>query len=125
MERRIIPLPCSVCETQVNHNGYNTYVKKGLGSVKIGRYECPSCKTPCEEDRSFWVNLKEKFFSSLTELYLLLRSHHLSFIDISDIMGRIFTRGKNTIYNAFNSSVERVGIPTVKNVRLVSSQLNS
>jgi len=42
----------------MNHNGYNTYCKKGLGSIKIGKYLCPLCKESIEEDRSFWENLK-------------------------------------------------------------------
>jgi hypothetical protein len=34
---------------QMNYNGYNTYEKRDLGSVKIGRYTCPSCNKNCEE----------------------------------------------------------------------------
>ena len=52
--RRAVPPLCPKCGTQMNHNGYNTYGKKGLGSVNIGRYICPSCYEPCEEERNFW-----------------------------------------------------------------------
>ncbi|MBU4607528.1 MAG: hypothetical protein KKA38_03245, partial [Euryarchaeota archaeon] len=31
--RKITPPTCSNCDTQMNHNGYNTYTKKNLGSV--------------------------------------------------------------------------------------------
>jgi len=52
--RRTVPPVCPECGTQMNYNGYNTYDKRGLGSVKIGRYICPSCNKTCEEERSFW-----------------------------------------------------------------------
>ena len=117
--RRIIPPLCPICRTRKNHNGYNTYVKKGLGSIKIGRYICLYCEEPCEEDGSFWIDLKEKFFYSLAEFYQLLRSHHLSFIGISEIMDFIFPRGKDTIYKAFNSSVGRAEIPTINDIVIV------
>ena len=52
--RRTMPPVCPICGAQMNHNGYNTYSKKGLGSVKIGRYICPYCDNSSEEGRSFW-----------------------------------------------------------------------
>jgi hypothetical protein len=60
--RRTKPPVCPECGMQMNYNGYNTYGKRGLGSVKIGRYTCPSCNNNCEEERSFWEKLKEDFF---------------------------------------------------------------
>jgi hypothetical protein len=101
------------------YNGYNTYGKKGLGSVKIGRYECPSCDKPCEEERSFWERLKSEFFEVLDTLYQRLRVLHVSYPGISSLMELIFPRGKDTISNAFNSSVERTEIPPVAKVRIV------
>jgi len=60
--RRTAPPSCSKCGVRMTYNGYNTYCKKGLGSVKIGRYICPFCQESCEEERSFWEKLKGKFF---------------------------------------------------------------
>jgi hypothetical protein len=103
----------------MDHNGYNTYGKGGLGSVKVGRYECPSCKKPWEEERSFWEKLKSEFFEVLDTLYQRLRVLHVSYPGISSIMELIFPRGKDTLSNAFNSSVERTEIPPVDEVRIV------
>ena len=101
------------------YNGYNTYGKKGLGSMKIGRYECPSCKKPCEEERSFWEGLMTEFFEVLIQLYQRLRALHVSYEGISSVMSLIFLRRKDTSHNAFNSSVERAEIPPVGDVRIV------
>ena len=59
--RRSVPPFCPGCRVRMTYNGYNTYTKKGLGSVKIGRYFCPQCGKSLEEDRSFWEDLKKDF----------------------------------------------------------------
>jgi hypothetical protein len=117
--RRVVPPPCPRCGTRMDHNGYNTYCKQGLGSVKIGRYERPSCKKPCEEERSFWEGLMTEFFEVLDTLYQRLRALHVSYKGISSVMGLIFLRRKDTIYNAFNSLVERAEIPPVEDVIII------
>ncbi|MBV1754430.1 MAG: hypothetical protein KMY52_02410 [Methanobacterium sp.] len=63
----------------MNHNGYNTYTKKNLGSVIIGRYVCPFCGELDEENREFWESLKKEFFSALNPIYQNLRTHHVSY----------------------------------------------
>jgi len=56
--RRTMPPVCPKCDMAMNYNGYNTYGKIGLGSVKIGRYICPCCGGTSEEERGFWEKLK-------------------------------------------------------------------
>ena len=117
--RRTVPPLCLKCGTQMSHNGYNTYGKKGLGSVNIGRYICPFCFESCEEERSFWENLKGNFFGVLDMIYQLMRLHHVSYQGISDILGLIYPQGKDTILNAFTASVERTVIPPLENIQIV------
>jgi len=117
--RRIVPLPCPKCENQGNHNGFNTYRKKGLGHVKMGRYICPICKEPYEEDRSLWIELKKEFFSTLDELYLRFRSNNVSYEGSVDVMEIIFPRGKDTICNAFNRAVESIELPPIEDILIV------
>jgi hypothetical protein len=104
---------------QMNHNGYNTYCKNGIGSVKIGRYICPSCYESREEERSFWEKLKDDFFGIVNMIEKLLRLHHVSYQGISDIMALIYPQGRDTISNAFADSVEKTVIPPVEDVRIV------
>lgn len=117
--RSVIPPLCPVCNTRMSHNGYNTYSKKNLGSVKIGRYKCPSCDELLEEDRTFWEKLKKDFFEILANISQILRNHHISYKGISTVMGYIFPRGKDTIFNAFTESVEKTTIPPPKNIQIV------
>jgi len=96
----------------MNYNGYNTYRKVSLGYVKIRRYICPCCRKSCEEERSFW----EKFFDALNIIYQRLRVQHVSYQGIASVMGLIFPRGKDTILNAFNGSVEKTDTPPMEDV---------
>jgi hypothetical protein len=117
--RRTKPPLCPECGMQMNYNGYNAYAKRGLGSVKIGRYICPSCNKKCEEERSFWEKLKEDFFEIISMIDQLLRLHHVSYQGISDIMGLIYPQGRDTIFNAFADSVEKTIIPPAEDIRIV------
>ena len=63
--RRKTASQCPFCGTKMNHNGYNEYTKKNLGTIKIGKYECPCCEEALEEDKSVWEKIKTEFFSEL------------------------------------------------------------
>ena len=117
--RRTVPPSCPECGTRMNRNGYNSYSKIGLGSVKIGRYICPSCEETREEERIFWEKLKGEFFEALDSIYQLMRLHHVSYQGISSIMELIYPRGKDIIFNAFNDSVEKSVIPPVEDIQIV------
>lgn len=113
------PSQCPDCGVVMNHNGYNTYRKFKLGKVKIGRYICPVCSANSEEDRSFWKNMKKEFFSLLNRIYQVLRVNHMSFTGIASVMDLVFPRGKDTVMNAFNDSVENTYIPPSEDVNIV------
>nr|QNO45153.1 hypothetical protein GMDKAGHH_00006 [Methanosarcinales archaeon ANME-2c ERB4]QNO46045.1 hypothetical protein OOGCPJEC_00030 [Methanosarcinales archaeon ANME-2c ERB4] len=117
--RSIIPPLCPKCGVMMNRNGYNTYGKKYIGSIKMGRYICPICKESCEEDRSFWEELKGNLFGSMDAIYQQLRFYHVSYAGISKTMELIFPRGKSTIWNAFTESVEKTCIPPVQDIQIV------
>jgi len=117
--RRIVSPDCPKCGYRMNHNGYNEHCKKGLGSVKIGRYLCPVCGEPLEESRSFWEQLKTDFFSVLENIYQRFRIHNVSYDGISMVMELIFPRGKDTIHNDFTNSVEIAHIPPIKDIQIV------
>jgi len=117
--RRTVPPSCPECGTRMNRNGYNSYCKIGLGSVKIGRYICPSCEETSEEERSFWENLKGEFFGVINRIAQLMRLHHVSYQGISNILELIYPRGKDTIFNDFAGSVEKTAIPPTENIQIV------
>jgi len=67
--RKKNPPQCPKCDNNMVYNGFNSYTKKGLGTIKIGKYMCNSCNNILEEDRSVWENLKTLFSDMLGELY--------------------------------------------------------
>ena len=77
------------------------------------------CKELVEENRSFWIDLKEIIFSRLARLCQMLRSHHPSFTTISESINWIFLGRKDTICRAFNSSVEIAELPPVDDIKIV------
>ncbi len=117
--RRTVPPSCSRCDSQTTHNGYNTYTKKGLGSVNIGKSLCPICKESLEEDRSFWEDLKKDFFGVMDQVYQRMRALGISYQGISSILELIFPQGKDTIYRAFNDTVDSTEIPQVEDIQIV------
>ncbi|MCK9325623.1 MAG: hypothetical protein M0P69_09010 [Bacteroidales bacterium] len=50
--RKIKSPMCDKCNSQMVHNGYNEYSKQNLGNLKIGKYQCPNCKSNKEESKS-------------------------------------------------------------------------
>ena len=113
------PPQCPKCANNMMHNGFNSYTKKGLGTIKIGKYLCKSCDKLIEEDRSVWENLKTLFSELLGELYQMLRINHVSYNSISDIMQLIFPQSKSTVFREFNLAIENVEIPPLENVLIV------
>jgi hypothetical protein len=102
---------CPSCDTQMNHNGHNKYTKKNLGTIKIGKYLCPCCEEPLEEDRSVWEKIKSEFFNQIRRIYRLLRNNNVSYQAISEIMKLIFPQSKGTVFRGFVESMEEVEIP--------------
>jgi len=109
--RRTQPLLCPDCGSGMNHNGYNTYSRKNLGSIKICRYICPLCGESGEESREFGEKMKTEFFSVL---------EHVSYEGISALMEAIVPRGKDIIPRAFNDSIGEADFPGLENFNTIS-----
>ncbi|MBU4221961.1 MAG: hypothetical protein KKA10_10125 [Euryarchaeota archaeon] len=63
--RRIKAPQCPECINTMEHNGFNQYTKKGLGTIKIGKYLCKHCGKMLEEKRTAWEKIKTELFSQL------------------------------------------------------------
>lgn len=117
--RRIKAPQCPECNNTTVHNGFNQYTKKGLSTIKIGKYLCKHCGKMLEEKRTAWEKIKTELFSQLGQIYQMLRLNHVSYQAISDIMDLIFSRSKGTVFREFNKMMEDVEIPQLKNVYIV------
>ncbi len=117
--RRKNPPQCPECRNNMVHNGYNEYTKKGLGGIKIGKYLCKHCGKMLEEKRTAWERIKTEFFNLLVLIYQKLRSNHVSYEGISDVLNLIFPQSKSTVFKEFNHAMEDVEIPPLENVLIV------
>ncbi len=117
--RRIKPPQCPECNNTTVHNGFNQYAKKGLGTIKIGKYLCKHCGKMLEEQRTAWEKIKTELFSQLGQIYQMLRLNHVSYQAISGIMDLIFSRSKGTVFREFNKMMEAVEVPQLKAVYII------
>jgi hypothetical protein len=117
--RRIKPPECLECNNRMVHNGFNQYTKKGLGTIKIGKYLCKQCGKMQEEKRSAWEKIKTEFFALLGQIYQMLRLNHVSYQGISNLLGLIFPQSKGTVFKEFNHAMENVEIPPLEKAYIV------
>jgi hypothetical protein len=117
---RRFPRPhCVSCGKPMNKNGYNSYTKKDLGTIKVGRWIHTECNTHLEEDRTFWETLTQEFFRYLADLTQVLRRHHLSYEGMSEVFSFIFPRSKETSRNLFLSRMDTIEFPEQKDIFII------
>ena len=113
--RRINRPICPRCGKSMVKNGSNSYTKKGLGTVKVGKWWCKECKATLEEDRTFWEDLKDEFFEVLVHLTKILKDNNVSFQVISDVCALIYPRSRETVRLQFTKSIDEIEIPAETN----------
>lgn len=106
--RRKIPPKCDTCGEQMTHNGYNRYSKNKLGMIKVGRCLCPNCGHNFEEDKSFWEEMKNEFFSAIGKIVLSLAEKDLSLEGMVEVLENIFPRSKTWIVNLINDFLDEL-----------------
>ena len=113
--RRLNRPTCPRCGKSMVKNGSNSYTKKGLGTVKVGKWWCKNCAATLEEDRSFWENLKDEFFEVLAHLTKILKDHKVSIQGISDVFALVYPRSRETVRLQFTKSIDEIEIPAETN----------
>jgi len=110
---------CVCCGKRMNKNGYNSYTKKGLGTIKVGRWSHTECGTHLEEDRTFWENLTREFFRHLADLTQVLRRHHISYEGIKEVFSFIYPRSKETSRTLFINLMDTIEFPEQNDILIV------
>jgi len=110
---------CICCGKQMNKNGYNSYTKKGLGTIKVGRWSHSECGISLEEDRTFWENLTQEFFGYLADLSQVLKRHHLSYEAMKEVFSFIYPRSKETSRKLFINRMDNVEFPEQRDILIV------
>jgi len=103
----------------MNKNGYNSYTKKGLGTIKVGRWSHSECGISLEEDRTFWENLTQEFFGYLADLSQVLKRHHLSYEGMKEVFSFIYPRSKETSRKLFINRMDTVEFPEQRDILIV------
>ena len=117
--RKASPPKCPDCGTQMVHNGANTRHKSHLGTVKLGRYLCPSCRKTITEDGGFWDDLIGQILGVISEMCQILRHHHVSYEGIESIFNFLIPRSKDTIRNLIRHALEQYKHSEVDDIRAV------
>jgi hypothetical protein len=117
--RRTKPPICPDCGIIMVNNGYNIHCKEHLGSVKVGRYLCLSCRKPLEEECGFWEKIKSSFFEPLIKICQILRLNHASLEEIELLLAHIYPRDGDTIQNWIKDSVNEIAIPQPEKIQII------
>ena len=101
------PPECPHCNSAMMHNGYNYRQKKNYVKIKIGKYQCPNCKTNLQETSEFYFDTLDFLKGPIRTLVLKMRAAKASYRDIADIMESIVPMEKDQIYNIIEQIVEQ------------------
>ena len=112
--RSIKPPICNSCGAQMVHNGFNTYSKKNLGSIRIGKYKCPNCQSNQEEPKQFWLNLLSQIKEYLTSFALTCRNYNVSYKGIAEISKFLIPHGKDYFAKTCANSLSDIDIPPME-----------
>jgi hypothetical protein len=112
--RRIKAPTCNICGAQMVHNGFNTYSKKYLGSIRIGKYKCQKCQSNQEESKPFWFNLLSQIKDYFTSLALTCRNQNVSYEGIAEISRFIIPHGKDYFAELCADFLSKIDIPLLE-----------
>jgi len=105
------PPKCPVCGETMVHNGSNTYTKKDVCTLKIGKYHCLHCNTNSQTSVAIFKKLVRFIQNHIIPLLVKMRYQKVSYRGIEDIMYCIFPMGKDTIFALIKSAIERSDLP--------------
>ncbi|MHC1686515.1 MAG: ISNCY family transposase [Methanothrix sp.] len=117
--RLVTPPQCPECGTLMDHNGSNSYTKRWLGIVKIGKYLCPKCQKNVTEACDFWKDAKKEFFGIFGNFCQLLRVNHVSYEVIEKASSYFYPCDKDTIHTMVSDATEKMEIPEIKDIQIV------
>ena len=117
--RLVTPPQCPECGTLMDHNGSNSYTKRWLGIVKIGKYLCPKCQKNVTEACDFWKDAKKEFFGIFGNFCQLLRVNHVSYEVIEKASSYFYPCDKDTIRTMVSDATEMMEIPEIKDIQIV------
>jgi len=96
------------------HNGFNTYSKKNLGSIRIGKYKCPNCQSNQEESKYIWTDLLSKIKAFFASFALMCRDQNVSYEGIAEISKFLIPHGKDYFAELYADYLSKIEIPLME-----------
>lgn len=97
---------CPNCGKKMIRNGHNVRQKKGLITLKIGKYHCNECGKNIQESTEFFVELLRFIQELITPLVATIRTEDVCYRGIENIMQFIYPIGKDTAYKLIQNCIE-------------------
>lgn len=111
---RSINHPICTCGVRCIRNGWDPLTRKGLVSLKIGRFRCPCCGKEHQKDLSFWEKFISEWEHTLSSFFLRLSDRDVALRVISDIMKFFTPMSKDTVMRRIFNTIKQLIIPELK-----------
>lgn len=102
------------CGTLIDQNGWNSFTKRWLRLVKIGKYSYSKCLNKVTKSCNFWEDAKREFFGIFANSFWLLRVSHVSYEILEKVSVYFYPCDKDTIRTRIAAATDKMEIPEVK-----------
>ena len=105
---------CPECGQIMTRNGSNKRTKKGIITLKIGKYHCPNCHKNTQESPELFEKLVQYVREKILPLLVTIRSEKVSYRGIEEIMGFLIPLGKDSAYGLIQGFIESAEFPELE-----------
>ena len=102
---------CPCCGNKMIRNGHNVRVKKGIISLKIGKYHCNGCNKNIQEPTEFYDELIRYIQEQIVPILATIRAEKVAYRGIENIMKFFVPIGKDTAYKLIEEYIESAKLP--------------
>ena len=104
---------CKHCGKQCIRNGWDPITRKGLFTLKIGKFECTYCKKTIRSDLSFWERFINEWEETLSGFFLRLSDRDVALRVISEVMSFLNPMSKDSVMRRIFGAIRKMIIPKV------------
>ena len=111
---RAVCKPNCKCGKQSIRNGWDELTRKGLFTLKIGKFLCTTCNKTIRPDLSFWERFINEWEETISSFFLRLSDRDVALRVISEVMNFLNPMSKDSVMRRIFSAVKKLVIPKVK-----------
>lgn len=105
---------CPSCGEKCCRNGSDPITKKGVLTLKIGRFRCFRCGFEIKKDLSLFTKIIDEWYGSLSDFFLRLSDRDVALGVISDLMEFLTPMSKDTVLRKICLAIKKLIIPEVQ-----------